>query len=210
MKITSISSQIRNSNRVNVSVDGKYRFSLDCYQVTELGLRVGDEYEESDLASLEQESQFGKIYSRTLEYCLIRPRSEKEIREYLYRKNIPRRDRLGNIKPGIPKEITDRVIGRLTEKKYIDDQVFATFWIENRSITKGSSQRKLIAELKSKGISDQIIDIVTGNSNRSDEEEIKKIIIKKRSRYPDDQKFITYLSRLGFSYDDIKKSLDMQ
>jgi regulatory protein len=44
-------------------------------------------------------------------------------------------------------------------------------------------------------------------SNRSDKQEIKKIISKKRSKYPDEHKFMAYLARLGFNYDDIREAL---
>jgi regulatory protein len=37
--------------------------------------------------------------------------------------------------------------------------------------------------------------------------ELQKIIAKKRSRYDDEQKFMAYLARQGFSYDDIKEAL---
>lgn len=207
MKITAISSQVRNKNRVNISVDGKYRFSLDLFQVTELGIKVGNEYEESKIISFEQESQFGKVYSRALEYSLVRPRSEREVKNYLYRKTRPSFDRLGNPKAGVPADITGRVMARLIEKDYVNDQNFAKFWVDNRSVTKGSSRRKLVAELKLKGVNSQIIDFAIDGSGRSDSEEIKKIIAKKRARYPDDQKFIVYLARLGFSYEDIKQAI---
>lgn len=109
MKITSISTQRRNKNRVNVSVDGKYRFSLDSYQLIELGVKVGREYDEKELVSLEQESQFGKIYGRALEYCLMRPHSVREVQQYLYKKTRPKRDKTGELRPGIAPEITARV-----------------------------------------------------------------------------------------------------
>ena len=86
MKISAISAQLKNRDRVNVSVDGKYRFSLDLYQVVQRGLRVGNEYSEAELLELEQESIFGKVYARTLEYCLMRPHSSREVRDYLWRK----------------------------------------------------------------------------------------------------------------------------
>ena len=58
-KITALSVQTRNPNRVNVSVDGKYRFSLDISQVTDLGVKVGRCVTAVELAELEAESQFG-------------------------------------------------------------------------------------------------------------------------------------------------------
>lgn len=207
MKITAITIQTRNKNRVNVSVDGKYRFSLDTYQLIELGLRVGAEYTEAELQSLEQESQFGKLYSRALEYCLMRLHSIREVKDYLYRKTRPTRDKNGELRPGVPPEITDRVFERLLEKGYVDDEKFAKFWVENRSVTKGVSHRKLVSELHKKGVSSSIIDQTFGESERNDSEEIKKIIAKKQSHYPDQNKLIAYLARQGFSYDDIKTAL---
>jgi len=207
MKITSISPQIRNKNRVNVSVDGKFRFSLDVFQLIDLGIKVGREYEEAELDALEQESQFGKVYARALEYCLMRPHSAREVRDYLYRKTRPVRVKTGELKPGVSQELATRAFDRLVDKKYIDDKKFTNYWVENRSITKGSSKRKLISELHAKGINNTIIEEAFGKTERNDTEEIKKIIIKKRTRYSDEQKLMMYLARLGFDYDTIKQAL---
>jgi len=207
MKITAISAQIRNNNRVNVSVDDKYRFSLDIYQLVDLGIKVGNDYEEADLIALEQESQFGKVYGRALEYCLMRPHSAKEMKDYLYRKTRPKLDKDGQMKSGVPTETTGRVFDRLVERGYIDDQKFATYWVENRSLTKGLSRRKLIAELRINGIASATIEQSLSSTERNDVQEIKKIIAKKRSRYSDQNKLIIYLARQGFSYDVIKQSI---
>jgi regulatory protein len=207
MKITGITSQTKNNNRVNVMVDGAYRFSLDIFQVGDLGIRIGKEYTEEELSGLESESQFGKLYGRTLEYCLMRPHSAKEVRDYLYKKTRDTRTKTGGIKKGVPAEITERVFARLTEKGYIDDEKFARYWVENRSVTKGASRRKLIAELRAKGVESSLVERLWEDSERSDGDELQKIIAKKRNRYPDDQKFMQYLARQGFSYDDIKQAL---
>lgn len=207
MKITSIGIQARDKNRVNVSVDGKYRFSLDVFQLGSLGIKVGAEYDEAEIIALEQESRFGKLYARALEYCFMRPHSSKEVRDYLYRKTRPTRTKTGELKEGVSVELTTRVFDRLVEKGYINDQAFARFWIENRSLTKGVSKRKLSAELSAKGIDRSITEQLLGETERTDADELQKIILKKRSRYPDEQKLIAYLARQGFSYDDIKAAL---
>lgn len=208
MKITSITAQKRDNNRVNISVDGKYRFSLDTFQLIDLGIKVNREYDEAELVALEQESQFGKIYGRALEYCIMRPHSAREVQNYLYRKTRPTRDKKGGLLPGVAPEITKRAFDRLIEKGYVDDQKFARYWVENRSFNKGISKRKLISELRVKGIITTIIDQVLDETERNDSEEIQKIIAKKRSHYPDDQKLIAYLARLGFGYDEIKQAIN--
>lgn len=211
MKITALTAQVKSQNRVNVMVDGKYRFSLDVFQVADLGIRVGNEYTEEELVALEDESQFGKLYARTLEYTMIRPHSTREIRDYLYRKTrdtmVRTREGAVKLRPGVSPIIADRVFKRLSDKGYIDDEKFTRYWVENRNLTKGSSQRKLRAELQSKGVASAIIDDALAGSERSDEDELAKIIVKKRARYPDQQKFMQYLARQGFSYDDIKNAL---
>ena len=212
MKITALTVQQRDPNRVNVMVDGKYRFSLDISQITELKIKVGNEYDEAELAGLESESQFGKLYARALEYSLMRPHSSQEVRDYLYRKTLSkkiRNRRTGELKdrPGVSKEITTRVHDRLVERGYIDDEKFARFWIENRNLRKGASRRKLQAELASKGVDRTIVEKLLADTPRNDADELQKIIAKKRAKYPDEQKLIQYLARQGFSYDDIRSSL---
>lgn len=207
MKITAITIQARDKDRVNVSVDGKYRFSLDILQVGDLGVKIGNEYTEEELAKLEEESQFGKLYARTLEYSLMRPHSTREVKDYLYRKTRDTRTKEGKIRKGVSEQLTARVLERLIQKGHIDDEKFARFWIENRNLRKGSSMRKLSSELSAKGVDRTIIERLLGESGRSDASELQKIIEKKRSRYDDEQKFMAYLARQGFSYDDIKDAL---
>ena len=212
MKITNLSTQQRDPNRINVFVDDKYRFSLDVSQVVSLGVKIGREYDEQELAELEQESQFGKLYGRALEYCLMRPHSAREVRDYLWRKTRATRYRskkTGELKerPGVSQALVDRVYKRLVEKAYIDDEKFTRYWVENRNQTKGMSRRKLEAELRAKGVANDIIERNLRDSLRNDTDELQKIIAKKRRRYPDGQKFMQYLARQGFSFDDIKAAL---
>lgn len=211
MKITSISVQAKNPDRVNVSVDGSYRFSLGIFQVGELGVEVGSEYTDEELVALETESQFGKLYGMALEYCMLRPHSVREVRDYLYRKTLTKKykNRQGEIqeKQGYSPTLTQRVLEKLQQKQYVDDTQFARWWAEHRNLTKGTSLRKLRAELQVKGVPGNIIDSVLSATERQDEDELAKIIAKKRGRYPDDQKFMQYLARQGFSYDDIKSAL---
>lgn len=211
MKITGISVQAKNADRVNVSVDGQYRFSLDIYQVGDLGIKVGKEYTEDELHEIENESQFGKLYSRALEYSLMRPHSAREVKDYLWRKTraTKYKARDGQIKEreGASLSNAERVLNRLIERGYVDDEKFARFWAENRNQSKGTSKRKLIAELRAKGVEGSIIETVLANSDRTDDDELKKMIKKKRARYDDQQKLIAYLARQGFAYDDIKNAL---
>jgi regulatory protein len=211
MKITSVSPQSKNQNRANISVDGKYLFSLDIFQVSNLGIKIGNEYSEAELKDLEDESNFGKLYTRSLEYCLTRPHSLKEVRDYLRKKTFTTKykNRKGELKERsrVSQSIADRVLERLEEKGYVDDQKFASWWVENRHLKKGISHRKLQSELMLKGVDRKIIDKVLGNSTRNEADDLKKVIDKKIGKYNDEKKLIQYLMRQGFRYDDILRAL---
>ena len=132
----------------------------------------------------------------TLDGITIRPKNDKITQAVLKER------------PGVAQDIADRVYDRLVDRGYIDDEKFTRYWLENRSAVKGVSRRKLIAELRGKGVEQRIIDALLPYSARHDTEEVDKIIAKKRSKYPDEQKFKQYLMRQGFSYDLIQSKLN--
>jgi recX family len=213
--ITDIKQAVKNQNRANIFVNGKYRFSLDIFQLTQLNIKVGSKFTKTEIENLEQQSEFGKLYALALNYCLMRPHSKKEISDYLWKKTLNRKlknRKTGEFyeKKGVLKISVEQVLNRLIEKKYIDDEKFAKFWVENRNQRKGSSIKKLKSELFSKGVSSDIIEQVLSESNRNDEDEIQKIIAKKAKKYTDEQKLIAYLARQGFSFDEIKKVISKE
>ena len=113
----------------------------------------------------------------------------------------------------ITSEMIQEVVSRLESQNYINDQDFARYFIENRHQNKGISTKRLIQELKIKGIDNNIIeqamfDQGTGNLLRDEEVEIEKIIKKQLRKTSDRQKIIAYLARQGFSYDLIKTKLN--
>lgn len=205
--VTAVTPQQRDKSRMNIHIDGVYSFSLDLSQVLDFGVRKGVEYTDEDIVRIKSESDFGKLYVRSLEYALMRPRSVGEIKQYLYRKSRPTRTKDGLMRDGYPVAITERVLDRLVEKKYVDDEKFASYWVENRRLGKGASMRSLRAELSAKGVSSAIVDAALLASERSDTDELRKVIEKKSSRYSDKQKFIQYLVRQGFSYGDVVDEL---
>ncbi len=113
----------------------------------------------------------------------------------------------------ITSEMIQEVVSRLESQNYINDQDFARYFIENRHQNKGISTKRLIQELKIKGVDNDIIeqamfDQDTGNLFREEEVEIEKMIKKQLRKTSDRQKIIAYLARQGFSYGLIKTKLD--
>ena len=202
-QITTLKPATHNDKRINVFLDGKFAFSLDLAQITDFKLKVGQILSEPEITKLKKASNFGKLYQRTLEWVLTKPRSVKETKDYLTRKKFQKPEY------GITDEDITAVLTRLTAKNYLNDVNFTTYYIENRQQTKGISLKKLRLELIKKGISPSLIDQSLKQATRDDTTEITKIIIKKRrqAKYQDDTKLIQYLVRQGFDYELAKNSV---
>ena len=197
LTITQITSGVRDPNRVNVFINGRYTLSLDIRQVVDLHIKVGRKLSQDELQDLHKASEFGKLYKRALEWALSRPHSIWETREYLRRRQLHRiqnnRKRLQDeLKPlpEIQDETISLVLDRLIEKGYVNDRTFAKYYVENRFVKKGISQKRLELELRKKQVPDNIIKDVLSSSTRDEKTELLKIIQKKRHKY-DNQKLIS-------------------
>ena len=210
MQLTKLSSQVKNPDRINVFLDNTYMFSLDISQIIELGVKVGNVYSNEEVEQLKREGEFSKYYMKALVYSLTRPHSIREVKDYLYRQT---RTRVSIVKgekrerKGMPPEISSRIINKLLEKGYLDDQKFTTYWVENRNVKKGISQRTLRQELIKKGVSAQIIDVAFDLSPRDEKMDLKKVIEKRQRHYSDNDKFIKYLINKGYPYSLIQEVL---
>lgn len=197
MKITTIKAQVKNPERVSVYIDEKYAFSLNHAQLLDQRLHSGLELTEERLAELKHISEFGKAYERALMYSMLRPRSVRELQDYCRRKKWTPED-------------SQAIIEKLQARGYINDRSFARSWVENRSLNKSTSQRKLRLELKQKGVGDDVVNEVLAESSYDESKALRDMVAKKRklSRYKgDDQKLMQYLARQGFGFDDIKQAL---
>lgn len=212
--VTKMTPGVRDPNRVNIFLDGHFAFSLDINQVVEAGVKVGYRVTNERLEDLRRMSEFGKLYQRTLEWVLTRPHSVRETRDYLRRRQIKRRmlnrQRTREEKKPLAEiedDVMQLVITRLIEKKYLNDQKFAEFYVENRYVRRGISHKRLRMELQKKGVSSDLISAAMAKVQRDEGEEILKVITKKRKKYNDFQ-LIGYLVRQGFNFQQAKDAVE--
>jgi regulatory protein len=189
-KITSLTVQKRNPNRVNVYLDGEFAFGLA--RVVAAWLSVGQELDQEKIARLQAEDGLEVAHQKALNYLSYRSRSEAEVRTHLARANI------------IP-EIIEQVIERLKRSGLLDDERFAENWIDNRSEFHPRSRRALIYELKQKGVPENTISTAVEGL---DEENMAYLAAQKKAKKSQTldwsefrQKMYAYLARRGFSYE---------
>ena len=196
MKITSIKQQVKNPERASLFVDGKYSFSLSLNELVAEKLKINQEIDENELKRLKKLSVDGKLKGRALEWVLNRPRSLRELRDYLYRKKAE------------PEQITS-ISEELELKGYISDKKYAEWLIEMRQ-RGGKSNRAIQNELMKKGVNRETIAETLEKDSAEERKLLKDLIEKKRrlSRYKNDEmKLKQFLLRHGFNYDDIKSVL---
>lgn len=194
--ITSIELQ-KSKKRVNIFINGKFEFGLDLDNFLKFNLKVNQELTDEQINIIKDKSERAKVFNKVLNYATIRPRSEKEIKDYLKRKKINELIHL-------------YIIKKLTKLKLLDDLEFAKWWVEQRQEFSPKAKRILNYELRIKGISNEIISN-TLEDIEIDELKIAKDLIENKSykweRYDENerkQKISQYLASKGFNWEIIK------
>lgn len=146
---------------------------------------------------------FDKYYEKTIRFLSFRPRSEKEIKDYLIKKKV---DDL----------TTKKIIEKLKQHKFLNDEEFTKWWIEQRTRVKPRASRLIKFELKQKGIVRELVDEVFEqlSENTTDFEKALGLAQKRMARYKNEEpqkvyeKMARFLASKGFSWDTIKQVID--
>ena len=193
MKVTALKIQARNKARVNVYLDGKFAFGLA--KIVAARLAIGQELEAAAIERLKASDDTEASYERALKFLGPRPRSEAEVRRRLKEK-------------GIEPATIDEVVARLTRAGLVNDQAFASYWVENRVTFRPRSSRAIRQELKQKGVSEDVLREALTATN--DDEAAYTLAAKRAARLAglEKQEFRRklgqFLAQRGFNYDTIE------
>ncbi len=139
--ITTIETQKRRPDRVNIDLDGEYAFSLD--SILAAGLKVGASLDSEHIAALQRRDADEAAFQRALRLISLRQRSEAELRLYLRKHKTP-------------EDVLERTLVRLREHRHADDAVFARTWVENCNAFRPRGRRALAWELQRKGVPNDV------------------------------------------------------
>jgi len=196
-QITALREQKRNRGRVNVYLDGEYAFSLGAQLAAEL--REGSFLSAAKLHELQRRDSFVRAYRKALDYLAYRPRSGKELSDYLRGKRVPER-------------IIEEVLEGLAREGLVDDLAFARYWVENRERFRPRSRAMLGYELRRKGLGEEVISEALAAVD--EEESARRAAHQRAFRYLhlDEgsfrQKMSQFLRRRGFGYHLIREVVD--
>jgi regulatory protein len=124
--------------------------------------RPRDEPADPEVPDADPEAVGRKILLRRL---TDRPRSRAELAEALAKRDVP-------------KEMATRLLDRFEEVGLVDDEAFARTWVQTRMGNKGLARRALGAELRRKGVSDEVVRTVLDEIDRDDELEAARRLVR--------------------------------
>jgi regulatory protein len=81
---------------------------------------------------------------------------------------------------GVPAQAAEAVLGRFTEVKLIDDQLFASAWVESRHHGRGLSGRVLATELRQRGVSAEHIKAAVSELSPDQEAATARALVDRR------------------------------
>jgi regulatory protein len=144
-----------------------------------------------------KQTPYEKTMGRALKLISVKPRSIAELRERLLEKEWAEAD------------VVARVLERLEELGYLNDEQFAAHYAASRLTTKPLGRTRLRRDLQRKKVPSQIAEQALDEvyAERNEEEVIDRAIAKRvRQRgapatREEAKKLFDYLMRLGFSYD---------
>lgn len=200
-RITAIELQRRNPERVNVFLNGAFAFGLPLTAVADFQLKRDRVLTPLEISELKELDDTAKATDAAIRLLTSRPRSVHEIRDRLKRKEY------GD-------ETIDRVIERLREWRYIDDEAFTRYWVENRESNRPRGRRLLEQELRQKGVERETVRETLDEVGIDERAGALEIARNKMRSYRDEEESVArrrlgaFLARRGYGYEVVKPVLD--
>ena len=141
----------------------------------------------------------GGAYEDAVRYLAGRPHTVAEIHRHLRAKKFDA-------------DTIDHAIDRLRAQRYVDDEAFARWWVEQRERFKPRGDRALRMELAQKGVGRDVVDLVLGErAPDADVELARRALSRPLTRWANmdraekRRKIHAYLVNRGFDYDTIEE-----
>jgi regulatory protein len=135
----------RDEAEYTVTFDAAAPLTITATVAAEFALRPGKRLTPGDLVTLRGADVRQRATEAAMRYLGVRPRSTREIHDYLRGKQYEA-------------ETIDAAIARLIERGYLDDAAFARWWAENRAQFRPRGPHLLRQELRHKGVANTTVD----------------------------------------------------
>ena len=193
--ITAITPQVKDKERCNIYVDGKFYCGLKLETALRYRLKADEPIDLAKLDEIQLENEKSQALDKAMTHLSASMKTEKQIRDYLKKK-------------GYVDAVCDYVLEKLRGYSFIDDGEYCDQYVRTAGRNKG--RRLIAAELKKRGASEDAIEAAL--ENREGEEDAAKAVLAK---YMKNREFTRenltkayrHLLSKGFDYDTAKDAL---
>jgi regulatory protein len=126
-------------------------------------------------------------------------------------------------KRGYPDDVSQRVLDRLAEVGLVNDAEFAEQWVQSRRVNAGKGKRALAAELRNKGVDNDVITTALADIDAGAERERAEQLVRaklRREELSDDndpkvaRRLVGMLARRGYNqsmaFDVVRTEMDLE
>jgi regulatory protein len=198
--ITKVEPTLRDPERVSIHIDGAFALALPAIEALQRGLAPGMELDDEAAAELESVAEIDRATTAALHFVAYRPRSEREVRDRLRRREFS--------PPAI-----DAAVAKMRHWNYLDDRAFAEYWIENRAEHAPRGKRRLVSELRAKGVDREVVGEVLEDADLGEQDAALALARKRLGalRGLDEQtqrrRLSSFLARRGYDWDVVRPVL---
>lgn|SRR5690554_4167498 len=185
---------------LSVFIDNAYSFSISEEDYLRLKLYEKTSISKKEIDEIKRNIALKSVKSSAIRLVTYKLLSEKELFLKLTAK-------------GYDEDVVNMAIEELKSMGYLNDMIYAQKFVYERIKLKPKSKKALSFELKSKGISEDIIETVL-NDIDYDEDVVIERLLRKRFRKYDladskiTKKAYSFLMHRGFNFEDIKRVIN--
>ncbi len=194
-EITDISPQVKDKERCNVYVDGRFYCGLKLETAIKYRLKVGEQIELEKLDEIQLENERSQALDKAMTHLSHSMKTEKEIRDFLKKK-------------GYVGAVCDYAVQKLEEYGFLDDAEYCRQYVASAGKSKGS--RLIAFELKRRGAKEECIEAaLSENAGEADAalSALRKYMRGREFSRENLSKAFRHLLSKGFDYDTAKDAL---
>ena len=193
-EITSIEPQVKDKQRCNVYVDGRFYCGIKLEVAVKYRLKAGMQIDKSRLDEIQLETEKSQALDKAMTHLSATMKTEKQMRDFLAKK-------------GYTQTVCDYVLEKLRYYGFIDDGAYCRAYAAQ---SQGKGKRAMENELKKRGADQKAIENALEDIEESVEDAVRVLQKYMRGKAADKAnlyKGFKYLLSKGYAYDTAKSAL---
>lgn len=194
-EITSIEPQVKDKNRCNVYIDGRFYCGIKLEVAIKYRLKAGMHIEKEKLDEIQLETEKSQAVDKAMTHLSATMKTEWQMRDFLAKK-------------GYTAAVIDYVMERLAYYNFVDDYAYCRAYVNSVS---GKGRRAIEADLIKRKAKREAIASVLDEFEESDDEAfelLQKYLRGKEINKANIMKGYKYLLSKGFSYDTAQSATE--